>query len=140
MMNIQPVDESDTEEVVALWTACGLVVPWKDPCKDVDRKLKVGGELFLVGKTDGRLVASVMGGYEGHRGWANYLAVHPDVRQRGYGMMMMTAVEEKLLALGCPKINLQVRESNQAVIQFYEKIGYQNDRVVSFGKRLIPDD
>lgn len=80
-----------------------------------------------------------MGGYEGHRGWVNYLAVHPDFQGLGYGRALMDAVEEKLLAVGCPKINLQVRESNSGVIQFYETIGYKNDHVVSLGKRLIPD-
>jgi len=139
-MYIRPFHENDTEEIVALWTICGLVVPWNDPRRDIARKLKVGRELFLVGEMDGRLAASAMGGYEGHRGWVNYLAVHPDFQRRGYGRMMMTAVEEKLLALGCPKINLQVRETNEAVIRFYQKIGYKSDRVVSFGKRLIPDD
>ncbi|MFQ5421106.1 MAG: GNAT family acetyltransferase [Anaerolineae bacterium] len=140
-MNIRPFEENDMEAVVALWTACGLVVPWNDPRKDIARKLKVGRELFLVGEVDGRLMASAMGGYEGHRGWVNYLAVHPDFQRRGgYGRELMTAVEQKLLSLGCPKINLQVRETNEAVIRFYQKIGYQNDRVVSFGKRLIPDN
>ena len=138
-MNIRPFHETDTEALVDLWQACGLTVPWNDPRKDIARKLQVGREFFLVGELNGRLIASVMGGYEGHRGWINYLAVHPDFQQQGYGCVIMTAVEEKLLAAGCPKINLQVRESNTGVIRFYEKIGYKNDKVVSFGKRLIPD-
>jgi ribosomal protein S18 acetylase RimI-like enzyme len=138
-MNIRLFQETDTENLVALWQACGLTVPWNDPRKDIARKLQVGREFFLVGELNGRLIASVMGGYEGHRGWVNYLAVHPDFQGLGYGRAIMTAVEEKLLAAGCPKINLQVRESNDGVIQFYETIGYKNDHVVSLGKRLIPD-
>jgi ribosomal protein S18 acetylase RimI-like enzyme len=138
-MNIRLFQETDTENLVVLWQACGLTVPWNDPRKDIARKLQIGREFFLVGELNGRLMASVMGGYEGHRGWVNYLAVHPDFRGLGYGRALMTAVEEKLLAVGCPKINLQVRETNAGVIQFYEKIGYKNDHVVSFGKRLITD-
>ena len=138
-MNIRPFQESDTETVIALWQACDLVRPWNDPHKDIQRKLQVGPELFLVGEVNGQVIASAMGGYEGHRGWVNYLAVHPDYRRHGYGRALMQVLEEKLLALGCPKLNLQVRESNTAVIQFYEAIGYGNDKVVSFGKRLIPD-
>lgn len=138
-MNIRPFQESDMETVIALWRACDLVRPWNDPHKDIQRKLEVSRELFLVGEVDGRVVAAAMGGYEGHRGWVNYLAVHPDYRRHGYGRALMQALEEKLLALGCPKLNLQVRESNTAVIQFYEALGYGNDHVVSFGKRLIPD-
>ncbi|MCL4265464.1 MAG: GNAT family acetyltransferase [Anaerolineae bacterium] len=138
-MNIRPFQESDMETVIALWRACDLVRPWNDPHKDIQRKLAVGRELFLVGEVAGLVVASAMGGYEGHRGWVNYLAVHPEYRRHGYGRTLMRALEERLLALGCPKLNLQVRESNTAVIQFYEAIGYNNDQVVSFGKRLIAD-
>ncbi len=139
-MNVRPFTERDTETVIALWQACDLVWPWNDPHKDIQRKLEVGRELFLVGEVDGRVVAAAMGGYEGHRGWVNYLAVHPDCRRHGYGRTLMHALEQELLALGCPKLNLQVRESNTAVIQFYEALGYGNDHVVSFGKRLIADD
>ena len=139
-LHIREFQEEDADAVVALWQACGLVKPWNDPYKDIQRKLAVGRDLFLVGEVNGRIAAAVMGGYEGHRGWVNYLAVHPDFRRKGYGRLLMTAVESKLLALGCPKINLQIRESNLDVIQFYEAIGYKQDKVVSFGKRLIPDN
>ena len=80
-----------------------------------------------------------MGGYEGHRGWINLLAVDPDMRRRGLGRMMMERIEEGLSAMGCPKINLQIRESNFDVIRFYEKIGYSSDHVIGFGKRLSED-
>ena len=95
--------------------------------------------MFLVGEIDGRVVATVMGGYEGHRGWINYLAVDPGMRRRGLGRMMMERVEEMLRAIGCPKVNLQVRESNLEVIRFYEKIGYSSDHVIGLGKKLVVD-
>lgn len=139
-MKIRTFQETDTDAVVALWQACDLVRPWNDPHKDIQRKLQAGRELFLVGEVEGVIVASAMGGYEGHRGWVNYLAVHPDQQRKGYGRVLMRALEEKLLALGCPKLNLQVRQSNTAVIRFYEALGYTNDHVVSFGKRLIADE
>lgn len=138
-LHIRAFQESDSDAIVALWKRCGLVVPWNDPYKDITRKLSVGRDLFLVGKKDGALIAAAMGGYDGHRGWVNYLAVDPDEQKQGYGHLMMTALEEKLLALGCPKINLQIRTSNTGVIQFYKQIGYKVDDVVSMGKRLIPD-
>ena len=131
--------DTDQAAVISLWRDCGLVVPHNDPAKDVARKLAVGRDLFLVGTTDEGIVASVMGGYEGHRGWVNYLAVSPDCQGRGYGRQMMTAIEERLLERGCPKLNLQIRASNQAVVDFYRAIGYREDPVVSMGKRLIPD-
>ena len=131
---------SEEEEVVVLWEACGLLVPWNDPRRDIQRKLEIQPELFLVGCLDGKLVASVMAGYEGHRGWVNYLAVHPDYRRRGIGKQMMGRVEELLLGLGCPKINQQVRKTNREVINFYQGIGFKDDEVIGLGKRLIADD
>ena len=132
--------EEDRDEVISLWRDCGLVVPQNDPARDIARKLRVDRELFLVGAEDGDIVATVMGGYEGHRGWINYLAVKPCARRRGYGEAMMRAVESDIEALGCPKINLQVRSSNVDVIAFYEAIGYRRDDVVGLGKRLEHDN
>jgi len=93
-------------------------------------------ELFFVGLLDNKIIASVMAGYEGHRGWINYLAVLPEYQRKGYARQMMDKCEEVLKEMDCLKINLQVREGNEAVIAFYKSIGYTNDHVVSFGKRL----
>ena len=138
-MNIREFSKSDTQQLVELWQDCGLVVPQNDPLRDIERKLAVNPELFLVGECQGDLVASVMGGYEGHRGWINYLAVSPVHRQKGFGALMMAAVEQRIRERGCPKINLQVRSSNEAVIRFYESLGYGLDAVVGMGKRLQED-
>lgn len=138
-MQIRPFTDTDTDAVIALWQACGLTRPWNDPLRDIQRKLTVQRELFLVGEVDGRLVASAMAGYDGHRGWVNYLAVVPDAQGLGYGRAMMAYIEAALLARGCPKLNLQVRSSNTAVLAFYRQLGYAQDEAVSLGKRLIPD-
>jgi ribosomal protein S18 acetylase RimI-like enzyme len=131
--SFKPADQAAT---IQLWRDCQLVVPWNDPAADIARKLEVQGELFLLGEVDGTIVASVMGGYEGHRGWINYLAVAPSCQRRGYGRLLMLDLEQRLKQLGCPKINLQVRTSNSAIIGFYQALGYQIDEVVSLGKRL----
>ena len=125
--------------MVQLWTDCRLAVPWNNPHRDIRRKLDVQPELFLVGSSDGRIIATVMAGYDGHRGWINYLAVHPDHRHTGIGRRMMDEAENRLRAAGCPKINVQVRRTNADVTEFYRKIGYIEDDVVSLGKRLEPD-
>ena len=129
--------EADEAAVIELWRECGLVVPWNDPKDDIAQKVRTQPELFLVGLLDGRVVASVMAGYEGHRGWINYLGVSPELHGRGLGRKMMDAAEEELRKLGCPKINLQVRRSNRAVLAFYEHLGFSRDDVVSLGKRLV---
>ena len=138
-MNIREFESADQAAVISLWQDCGLVAPHNDPVKDLRRKQRVNPELFLVGVFQGQIVASVMGGYEGHRGWINYLAVSPNQQHSGYGKAIMAAVEERIRAQGCPKINLQVRSSNEAVIRFYESLGYAQDRVVGMGKRLEVD-
>ena len=138
-MNIRKFKIKDEQEVIELWSDCGLTVPWNDPKKDIQRKLKVNPDLFLVGELNGKIVASVMGGYDGHRGWINYLAVTPKYQKSGFARKIMRTVEEMIKAKGCPKINLQIRETNQSVIDFYNAIGYKSDPVVSMGKRLISD-
>ena len=135
-MEIRQYDPSDEEPVVQLWTDCGLVVPWNDPYRDIQRKFNIQPEMFLVACSDGQIIATVMAGYDGHRGWINYLAVHPQHQHSGIGKRMMDEAEIRLRAAGCPKINLQVRSKNAAVIEFYKRIGFKKDDVVSLGKRL----
>ena len=139
-MELRPYAATDESAVVDLWRRCELTRPWNDPRNDIQRKLTTQPELFLVGEVDARVVATVMAGYDGHRGWVNYLAVAPEHRAKGYGRLLMRHVEERLVAMGCPKLNLQVRATNHAVLEFYRKLGYSVEERVSLGKRLIPDE
>jgi ribosomal protein S18 acetylase RimI-like enzyme len=136
---IRPFCPDDEAAVVALWHACGLLRAWNDPHKDIARKSTVQPELFLVGFVDDALVASAMIGYDGHRGWVNYLGVDPRHRQRGHARRMMGEAERLLAERGCPKLNLQVRGSNREALAFYRALGYVADDAVSLGKRLIVD-
>ncbi|MDR2325007.1 MAG: GNAT family acetyltransferase [Acidovorax sp.] len=139
-MNIRSFALTDTEAVVQLWRDCALVRPWNNPYKDIERKLSVTPELFLVGTDDGgTLMASIMVGYDGHRGWINYLAVHPDHQRQGHASRLMQEAEALLTARGCPKLSLQIRAGNEAVIAFYACLGYTDDHTVALGKRLIAD-
>jgi ribosomal protein S18 acetylase RimI-like enzyme len=101
--------------------------------------MKVNPELFIIGLVDGKVAAAAMGGYEGHRGVVNYLGVDPEHQKRGLGRQIMLVLEEKLTAMGCPKLNLMFRTTNAGVEEFYKKLGYQRDDVIEMGKRLIPD-
>jgi ribosomal protein S18 acetylase RimI-like enzyme len=138
-VTIRRFEEKDSDDVIRLWDRCGLIVPWNHPQRDIERKLAQQREGFLVAEKEGRIVASVMAGYDGHRGWVNYLAVEPNQQRKGYGRAMMDAAEAFLSRCGAPKVNLQIRETNAEVIAFYEAIGYKNDHVVSFGKKLVQD-
>jgi ribosomal protein S18 acetylase RimI-like enzyme len=141
-MNLRTCTSRDRDAIITLWNACALTRPWNDPGLDFDRKLALDDDLFLVGVLEANpesLIATVMVGYDGHRGWVNYLAVSPDHQGCGHGRTLMQAAEAHLVARGCPKLNLQVRTGNEAVLAFYAALGYTVDDVVSLGKRLIAD-
>ncbi len=139
-MLIRAYESADETAVVDLWRRCGLLRPQNDPHADIERKMKVAPELFLVGVVDSEIVATAMAGYEGHRGWINYLAVAPHLQKSGMGRGIMARAEMLLRERGCPKINLQVRAGNTQAIEFYKRIGFAVDEVVSMGKRLVRDD
>jgi ribosomal protein S18 acetylase RimI-like enzyme len=138
-MQIRAFEVGDEPAIVELWRRCDLLRPWNDPHNDIRRKLRVRPDLFLVGVSDGRIIASVMAGYDGHRGWLNYLGVDPDFRRRGFGRKIMAEAERLLREAGAPKINLQVRSSNHEAIEFYRSVGFAVDDVISMGRRLEHD-
>ncbi len=139
-MIIRPYQNDDEDAVVALWEACGLTRAWNNPRLDIARKLDFQRDWFLVGELDRKIIATAMFGYDGHRGWVNYLAVSPEHQKNGYARLLMEYGERILTSVGCPKINLQIRNSNTGVQAFYKAIGYGEDEVVSYGKRLIKDN
>lgn len=139
-MEIRPFQSADRSAVIDLWQRCNLVMPWNDPVRDIERKLAIAPDLLLVGMQRAQLVAAGMAGYDGHRGWVNYLAVEPMLRRQGLGRALMEALEARLLAGGCPKVNVQVRCSNARAIDFYRRLNYQMENVVSLGKRLQSDE
>ena len=138
-MKIRVFQPNDEAAVIALWQECGLTRPWNDPHADIARKLTEQPELFLVGTVGVELAATAMVGFDGHRGWVYYLAVSPGHRKQAYGRALMQEAERLLKERGCPKLNVLVRSSNTDVIEFYRKLGYLQDQVISLGKRLIPD-
>ena len=139
MMKIRTFDIEDQTAVIELWKACQIVVPWNDPAKDIARKLKVDADLFLVGEIDGEIIATVMGGYEGHRGWINYLAVSPQQQRKGYARKIIEYLEQLFQLRGCPKINLMIRATNAEATAFYQAVGYVAETSIALGKRLEPD-
>ena len=136
---IRQYHPEDEKDVIYLWSLCNLIVPHNNPKRDIERKLKVNPEWFLVGEIDGKIIGTCMAGYEGHRGWLNYLAIAPAYQRRGFAARMVKEAERLLRNAGCPKINLQVRTSNVDVIEFYKRIGFSIDDAVSMGKRLEQD-
>jgi ribosomal protein S18 acetylase RimI-like enzyme len=127
---------ADAGDVIALWESCGLTRPWNDPAADFTRAVESPASAVLVLRDGDALTASVMIGFDGHRGWVYYLAVAPERRRAGLGRVMMDAAEAWLRARGAPKIQLMVRDDNEAALGFYEALGLERQKVVTLGRFL----
>ena len=135
-LTIKPIEDSEVAEVIALWHRCGSTRPWNDPAADIALARRGENSTVLIGKCEGALVASVMVGHDGHRGWVYYVTVDPDRRHHGFGRSIMDAAEAWLRARGIAKLHLMVRKDNAKVHAFYQSIGYYNQETVTFAKWL----
>ena len=133
---IAPIADADVAPVVALWQRCDLTRPWNDPSADIAFARRGENSVVLVGRNGGAIVATVMVGHDGHRGWFYYLAVDPAVQGRGFGRAMTQAAEAWLTARGIAKAQLMVRADNDRVRAFYEALGYGEQERVLFAKWL----
>lgn len=136
-LTVRSYRHEDEPQVIHVWRTVFPDNPsWNVPVEDIRRKQAVQPDLFLVGQWESRLVATAMAGFDGHRGWLHLVAVLPEYRRRGIGRALLGEAERRLRAMGCPKINLQIRTSNDAVVRFYERLGYAVEHRTSMGKRL----
>ena len=136
---IAPIVDDDVEQVVALWQACGLTRPWNDPRADIALARETPSSTVLVGREDGRVVATAMAGSDGHRGWVYYVAAAPGAQRQGYGRAIMTAAEAFLRDRGVPKVELMVRGDNVVARGFYDRLGYSTEDVVVMSRRFTTD-
>ncbi|REC94373.1 GNAT family acetyltransferase [Kushneria indalinina] len=140
-MKIRTFKLEDQAAVIALWQRCGLTRPWNDPVRDIERKCSEDPTLFLVGTDqDGGVMASAMVGFDGHRGWLYYLTVDPEHQRQGYGRALIEQAERLLIERGCPKLMLMVRRGQSGLEDYYRALGFEENEVVTMGKRLIEDD
>jgi ribosomal protein S18 acetylase RimI-like enzyme len=135
-LTIRPIEDADVDDVVALWQRCGTARPWNDPAADIALARRENNSTVLLGRHDGNIVASVLVGHDGHRGWVYYVASDPDHRFKGFGRAMMTAAEDWLRARGIEKIQLMVRPDNSKVQDFYESLGYFEQKRIIYAKWL----
>ena len=133
---ISSIEDRDVAEVIALWQRCGSPRPWNDPARDIALARKESNSTVLLGRSAGSLLASVLVGHDGHRGWVYYVTVDPDHRFKGYGREIMAAAEDWLRVRGILKLQLMVREDNAQVHAFYESLGYNEQKRVTFAKWL----
>ncbi|MFO1122707.1 MAG: GNAT family acetyltransferase [Hyphomicrobiales bacterium] len=138
MTTFREIADADVEAVVALWQACGLTRPWNDPYKDISFSRQGADSTILVAEQDGRIIASVMVGHDGHRGMLYYVAVDPSLRRAGLGRAAVRAAEAWLGQRGVWKVNLLVRSENEAVRGFYESLGYEVNPVFCMARKIGP--
>ncbi len=135
-LNITSIEDSDIPAVTALWLRCGLTRAWNDPAGDIALARKEANATVLLGRKDGAVVASVLVGHDGHRGWVYYVAVDPERRVQGLGRAIMNAAEDWLRTAGIPKLQLLVRPENSGVAAFYQSIGFGEQKILFFSKWL----
>ncbi|GII98645.1 GNAT family acetyltransferase [Sediminihabitans luteus] len=138
MVTFVEITDEDVAHVVALWQTCGLTRPWNDPHADVARARATSTSTVLVARGGDGVVASVMCGHDGHRGWMYYVAVDPTVQGQGLGRAAVEASERWLAAQGVRKARLMVRDTNARVLGFYAALGYADQECVVLGKDLAP--
>lgn len=135
-LKITTVEDRDIAEVIALWQRCGLTRPWNDPTADIALARRGPNSTILIGRADNHIVATVMVGHDGHRGWVYYVATDPDRRAKGFGRAIMDAAEDWLRAAGIAKLQLLVRRENARAGAFYQSIGYVEAQTIVFAKWL----
>jgi len=135
-LSVKALENGDIAEVIALWERCGSTRAWNDPAGDIALARREANATVLLARNDGALVASVLVGHDGHRGWVYYVTVDPDHRFSGYGRMIMSAAEDWLRARGIKKLQLMVRGDNATVHAFYRSLGYYDQDRVVFAKWL----
>ena len=138
-LTIREIDDADVGQVVELWGAAGVSRPWNNPYTDIAFARQSSQSVVLVGVIDQRILATVMVGEDGHRGWVYYLATHPEVQRQGIARLMMSAAEGWLKARGIWKMQLLIRADNSVAKGFYERLGYQNTQAVCFQKVIAGD-
>jgi ribosomal protein S18 acetylase RimI-like enzyme len=135
-LSIAAIEDGDIGSVIALWQRCDLTRPWNDPAADIALARKGPNSAVLIGRDGSAVVASVLVGHDGHRGWVYYVAVDPDCQTRGYGRIIMAAAEQWLRGRGIEKLQLMVRSGNARVQGFYQTLGYLEQERVVYAKWL----
>ncbi|HWI84719.1 MAG TPA: GNAT family acetyltransferase [Sphingomonas sp.] len=136
---IAPLSVEEAESAITLWDEADLLQLWNDPRADIAAALACPTSTILAARDDGRVVATVMAGYDGHRGWFYYLAVAASHRGTGLGRAIIEAAEDWLRAQGAGVIRLMIRTENAHVAGFYRALGYEQSDLMVMGKRFGED-
>jgi ribosomal protein S18 acetylase RimI-like enzyme len=136
-LSIIPYSNQYQTAVIDLWRQCNLIIPSNDPVEDIQKKIDFQPALFFIALLFNQVVGSIMVGYEGHRGWINYLAVLPMFQKQGYGKLLIIKAVTELRKLGCVKVNLQIRPDNHQVLGFYQHLGFKQEARINMSLKLL---
>lgn len=137
MTIIREFQDNDYPEVLSLWNSCQIVVRKSDEFQELKKILVLNPDIFLVVVESQKIIGSVIGTWDGRRGWINHLAVSAEKRNLGIGTALLKEVENRLASKGCTKINLTILPNNQEVITFYKAEGYLEEQVVFMSKKIV---
>jgi ribosomal protein S18 acetylase RimI-like enzyme len=135
-INCRKATLDDTTQIIEIWEGAKLTRPWNNPNDDIKNALTTPTSTILLLCADSQIIGTVMVGYDGHRGWIYYLAVRNEFQKKGYGKQLVQEAEKWLKSRNVPKVNLMIRNSNEAVKSFYESCKYKDDEVIVMAKWL----
>ena len=137
-MKVRSYSSEDRDQIITFWqNVFSDDSPHNDPNKVIDAKLAID-ELLFVAEDNDVIIGAAMAGYDGHRGWLYLVAVDPQQRRKGIGQQLVKHAMQALKTVGCVKINLQIRSTNNQVVSFYESIGFVSEDRISMGKLIDP--
>jgi ribosomal protein S18 acetylase RimI-like enzyme len=137
MVKIRKFRQTDKDSVITIWKdVFNPQKPHNDPELVINMKTKHNDGLFFIAEENKQLIGTIMGGFDGHRGWLYSLAVSPKYRRKGVGTLLVNKVLNELINLGCIKVNLQIYSDNRSTVEFYKKIGFLIEDRISMGKKI----
>ncbi len=138
MIRIREFTLEDYDPIYELWSKAGPGVGLgrSDTREEVAKKLQRDPDLFLVAETDGKIVGTVLGGFDGRRGIIYHLAVEEAFRGSGTGKRLMEEIERRLAEKGCLRSYLLVKREAADVQDFYRDIGWEPMDITIMAKNL----
>ncbi len=123
-MKIEEFSMDSYDDIIALWKKTGISVGSTDTKEEIEKMVRRNPDLFLIGKSDEKVISVVMGGFDGRRGYVHHLAVDPDCQKRGYGKTMIDELMSKFRKMGVHKVHLFIEKYNKGVVRFYHTLGW----------------
>lgn len=114
----------DFKHVREIWKKAGIDLTASDTEQELSRMIERNPNYCFVGQENNSIIAAVLGGFDGRRGWVHHLAIDPKYQKKGYGKQLLDVLISAFEKDNIIKIKLEVVESNKEVIEFYVHEGW----------------